>query len=104
MEKVIKIAVIGDFDDSRPSHVATHKALQHSASALSTNIEIDWISTHPLENINNSKTLKFGYKCNEKTKPSSVEASEGLYILCKIVIYLKALMSKNNLIIPHCSF
>lgn len=58
MEKVIKIAVIGDFDDSRPSHVATHKALQHSASALSTNIEIDWISTHPLENINNSKKLK----------------------------------------------
>ncbi len=58
MDKTTRIAVIGDFDKNRPSHVATDKALKHSAASLSLNIESHWIPTKPLENESNLKRLE----------------------------------------------
>jgi CTP synthase (UTP-ammonia lyase) len=41
----IRIGIIGDFDASRSSHVATNDSLRHAADALGAKIEIHWIPT-----------------------------------------------------------
>lgn len=47
-----KIAIVGDFDDSRLSHHATNDALQHAHSILPFDFETRWVSTAQLENSN----------------------------------------------------
>jgi CTP synthase (UTP-ammonia lyase) len=46
----LKIAIIGEFDESFAPHVATNAALSHSAAALRLQISVDWLPTEPLEN------------------------------------------------------
>lgn len=57
MGKVTRIAIIGDLDEDRPSHLATVKGLQGSATALSIDIDIEWIATKSLEQSQNCKRL-----------------------------------------------
>ena len=52
-----KIAIIGDYDHAKPSHVATHEALEHTAAFLSKKLTVEWISTIPLENDDNLNYL-----------------------------------------------
>jgi CTP synthase (UTP-ammonia lyase) len=54
--KVPRIAIIGDFKGSNPSHVATNTALEHSAVALGVHPEHEWIATETvLEDYGSSK-------------------------------------------------
>ena len=41
----IPIGIIGDFDASRPTHVATNGALFHAASALGVQVTPEWLGT-----------------------------------------------------------
>jgi len=45
----IKIGIIGDFDEKKPSHRATVEAISHCASQLSLPIETAWLSTVSLK-------------------------------------------------------
>lgn len=46
----MKIAIIGDYDQNRPSHVATSEAIQHTTNYLSRDPHVQWIPTQSLEN------------------------------------------------------
>jgi CTP synthase (UTP-ammonia lyase) len=48
MSKPVSIGIIGDFNEDRPSHKATNKALRHAVDCLSTEVNIAWISTASL--------------------------------------------------------
>ena len=43
-----RIGIIGDFDPAKPSHRATHEALQHAAEALALRVETRWLPTPSL--------------------------------------------------------
>jgi CTP synthase (UTP-ammonia lyase) len=45
----LRIGSIGDFDAANPTHAATNAGLQHAAQAMSTPIDIAWLSTPPYE-------------------------------------------------------
>jgi CTP synthase (UTP-ammonia lyase) len=45
------IGIIGDFQPSYPSHLATNEALEHSARALSLDLDYAWLPTGSLEDI-----------------------------------------------------
>ena len=45
-EKSIPIGIIGDFDASRPTHVATEAGLSHAATELGVDVEASWLPTH----------------------------------------------------------
>jgi len=49
MNDKIHIALVADYEENRPSHVATENALRHTADILSIDIEFDWCPTKPLE-------------------------------------------------------
>ena len=55
--KTVTIAVIGDFDKKKPSHVATNKALEISAQNLSIPIKVNWLATKSVENRNQLELL-----------------------------------------------
>ncbi|MFW2365859.1 MAG: hypothetical protein ACN4GW_05540 [Desulforhopalus sp.] len=44
----MKIGIIGDYDQNRPSHVATSKAIQNTAKYLSIDPVVQWIPTQSL--------------------------------------------------------
>ena len=54
----LNIGIIGDFDAANPTHAATNAGLQHAAQALSTSIDIEWLSTPPYENEAQIRALK----------------------------------------------
>lgn len=41
----MKIGVIGDFNPSNPTHIATNNGIRHAADALETPVEIVWLPT-----------------------------------------------------------
>jgi CTP synthase (UTP-ammonia lyase) len=45
MGKSITIGIIGDFDKTKPSHIATNEALQHAARYLALDVKVDWLQT-----------------------------------------------------------
>ncbi len=45
----MKIAIIGDYDLNRPSHVATTESIQTVAAYLSVKVVAQWIPTYSLE-------------------------------------------------------
>ena len=47
--KQIKVGIIGDFNPKNNSHHATNHALQHAATAVGVDIEINWLPTPELE-------------------------------------------------------
>jgi CTP synthase (UTP-ammonia lyase) len=61
---IIKIGIIGDFDETRPSHRATNEALYHCADFLGIMLDSQWLSTESLVNDadNNLKVFQ-GFWC-----------------------------------------
>ncbi|MGB8453362.1 MAG: hypothetical protein WCD89_13660 [Anaerocolumna sp.] len=49
MNENIKIGIIGNFDEKKPSHLATNEAIWHCADRLSLKAEIRWLPTKDLE-------------------------------------------------------
>jgi CTP synthase (UTP-ammonia lyase) len=47
-DRVLKIAIIGDFKSSNITHQATNKAIVHAAQALGSAVESTWIPTPEL--------------------------------------------------------
>lgn len=47
--KKIAVGVIGDFDVTRPSHLATNRALVQTSDFLSIELEVTWLPTNELE-------------------------------------------------------
>jgi CTP synthase (UTP-ammonia lyase) len=45
MNRIITIGIIGDFDKTKPSHIATNKAIEHAAKVLALDVKIDWLPT-----------------------------------------------------------
>jgi CTP synthase (UTP-ammonia lyase) len=45
----LRVAIVGEFDDSFAPHVATNAAIRHSAEALGLRTSVDWLPTEPLE-------------------------------------------------------
>ena len=59
MNNIVRVGIIGDFDEKRLSHKATNEALHHCADSLSMNIEIQWLPTENLEENINGKLCEF---------------------------------------------
>ena len=49
MSGEVRIAIIGDYDPTRPSHIATEEAVRHCASYLGITAETKWYGTQRLE-------------------------------------------------------
>jgi CTP synthase (UTP-ammonia lyase) len=45
MNQALYIGIIGDYDESKPSHQATNRALNHAAKKLDVVVNITWLST-----------------------------------------------------------
>lgn len=56
--RMTKIAIVGDYDDTRPAHIATNKAIIHAASVLPFEIKTQWVPTSSLLNQANLKELE----------------------------------------------
>ena len=54
MAKSITIGIIGDFDETEPSHLATNEALHHAAVLLALDLKIEWLPTRSFR----KKTIK----------------------------------------------
>lgn len=68
----IKIAVIGDYDQSRPSHMATSSALHQAAAHLPADAFIQWVPTVSLEHLDNlSHLLEYDGICGAPGPPDS---------------------------------
>ena len=57
MNTPLSLGIIGDYDTSLESHVATNVALHHAADALGLPIHIDWLPTPNFESTANLSTL-----------------------------------------------
>lgn len=49
MDDALRVAVIGDFDDTFAPHLATNDALGHAAGRLGIELDVRWVATEPLE-------------------------------------------------------
>jgi CTP synthase (UTP-ammonia lyase) len=45
MDRKVNIDIIGDYDSSKPSHIATNAAIGHAAGYLKIKIEVTWMPT-----------------------------------------------------------
>ena len=45
----MKIAVVGDYDQNRPSHIATSDAIEKSTIQFSQEVRVEWLPTRPFE-------------------------------------------------------
>lgn len=58
MNDLLRVGIIGDFDPHLRSHIATHEAIRHAASALSVTVECAWLPTPSLDAAEHESTLK----------------------------------------------
>jgi CTP synthase (UTP-ammonia lyase) len=58
MNQPLRVGIIGDFDPSYPSHVATNEALSHAAGALSVDLDCSWLPTQSLDEASGEAALK----------------------------------------------
>ena len=49
MNTPLKIGIIGDYSEKKPSHTATDDALNHAAKAIGLAVECEWIPTESLD-------------------------------------------------------
>ena len=49
MSSEITVGVIGDFNPSSETHLATNAALKHAAEFLSIGVKVEWIETPEIE-------------------------------------------------------
>ena len=54
----MKIAVVGDYDKNRPSHLATSEAIENSAFYLSQQVDVEWVPTRLLETATERSLLR----------------------------------------------
>lgn len=45
MNQVLDIGIIGDYDENKPSHQATNRALHHAAQKFTAIVNITWLPT-----------------------------------------------------------
>lgn len=45
MKPGLSIGIIGDFDPSKPSHLATDRAIEHAADKLRLKVKTTWLPT-----------------------------------------------------------
>lgn len=57
---MIKIAIVGDYDECRPAHIATNEAITHVRSVLPFDFEVHWVATPQIEDSRHLQELK-GY-------------------------------------------
>ena len=48
MTQPVRIGIVGDYNKDSRSHVATNKALTHTAESLSISLEYEWLPTQTL--------------------------------------------------------
>lgn len=71
-----RIGIIGDYDETRPSHIATVKALRDCTEYLGVSMEIIWISTEQLnENIANKLQGFHGLFCSPGSPYKSMKGA-----------------------------
>ena len=58
MNRPLKVAIIGDFDPRRPSHIATNEAVSHAATALEVAADCSWLPTQSLDGEASEAMLK----------------------------------------------
>jgi len=49
LNRPLRVGIVGDFNASYPSHIATNEALDHAAMALSLTLDRCWLSTQSLD-------------------------------------------------------
>lgn len=55
---VVHIGIIGDYDSGKLSHPETTQAVQHASGLLSVPVEVDWISSSRLANVDPEQQLR----------------------------------------------
>jgi CTP synthase (UTP-ammonia lyase) len=45
MKKSVAIGIIGDFEKTHPSHIATNEAIAHAANSLAIEVKVKWLPT-----------------------------------------------------------
>lgn len=58
MSAAVRIGIIGDFESTRRSHLATNAALDHAAQHLSADLEVCWVPTPSFLDPRGLKTLE----------------------------------------------
>jgi len=58
MNRTLRVGIIGDFDPSYPSHIATNEALRHAARAVSLGVGWSWLPTYSLDNEGSETVLE----------------------------------------------
>ena len=58
MNRTLRVGIIGDFDPSYPSHIATNEALRHAARALSLSVGSSWLPTQSLDDRGSGMALE----------------------------------------------
>ena len=58
MNRPLRVGIIGDFNPSYPSHVATNEALSHAARALSLTLDRSWLPTQSLDDEGSETILR----------------------------------------------
>ena len=58
MNRTARIGIIGDFDSSKTSHLATNDALHHAAEHLSIEVDISWLPTPSLLTVKGEQRLQ----------------------------------------------
>lgn len=51
MDSKVHIGIIGDYEETRPSHIATNEAIRHCSKYLCIETEVSWLPTEILEGI-----------------------------------------------------
>ena len=58
MNRALRNVIIGDFDPSYPSHIATNEALNHAARAVSLSVDWSWLPTQSLDDEGSGTVLE----------------------------------------------
>ena len=58
MIQPVRIAIVGDYNQNARSHIATNKALTHTAESMSIPLEYTWLPTQTLSAEGAESTLK----------------------------------------------
>ena len=64
MIQPVRIAIVGDYNQNARSHIATNKALTHTAEILSIPLEYEWLPTQTLSSEGPENTLRKFHRLN----------------------------------------
>jgi CTP synthase (UTP-ammonia lyase) len=46
---MVKLAIIGDFNPTKPTHLATNEAIEHASKSLSVKVAYEWVETSQVD-------------------------------------------------------